>query len=136
MKRRILLWLCPMLVLFLGVGLYAVLLFNRLGGSIDVILQENYESVLAGQQMKESSERMDSGLSFALAGEERRGRDLFNENVPVFQESLQKELKNITLPGEGEVANKIKEAESRYQAAGANLLGEVRPGYAAQDVFL
>jgi NtrC-family two-component system sensor histidine kinase KinB len=116
MKRRILLWLCPMLVLFLGVGFYAVLLFNRLGGSIDVILQENYQSVLAGQQMKESSERMDSGLSFALAGEERRGRDLFNENVPVFQQSLQKELKNITLPGEGELANKIKEAESRYQA--------------------
>jgi NtrC-family two-component system sensor histidine kinase KinB len=81
-----------------------------------VILQENYESVLAGQQMKESAERMDSGLSFALAGEERRGRDLFSENVPLFQESLQKELHNITLPGEGELANKIKGAESRYQA--------------------
>jgi two-component system, NtrC family, sensor histidine kinase KinB len=116
MKRRILLWLCPMLVLFLGVGFYAVWLFNRLGGSIDVILQENYESVLAGQQMKESAERLDSGLSFALAGEERRGRELFQENIPVFQESLRKELNNITLPGEGEIANKIKESESRYQA--------------------
>jgi two-component system, NtrC family, sensor histidine kinase KinB len=116
MKRRILLWLCPIVILFLAVGLYAVLLFNRLGGSIDVILRENYESVLAGQQMKESSERMDSGLSFAAAGEERRGRDLFNENVPVFQASLQKELNNITLPGEGELADKIKEAESHYQA--------------------
>ena len=73
MKRRILLWLCPILILFVGVGLYAVLLFNRLGGSIDVILRENYQSVLAGQQMKESAERMDSGLSFGLAGEERRG---------------------------------------------------------------
>src|SRR5260370_32712990 len=116
MKRRILLWLCPILILFLGVGLYAVLLFNRLGGSIDVILKENYESVLAGQQMKESAERMDSGLSFAAAGEEQRGRELFNENVPVFQESLKKELNNITLPGEGELADKIREAESRYQA--------------------
>ena len=116
MKRRILLWFCPIVILFLGVGLYAVLLFNRLGGSIDVILRENYQSVLAGQQMKESSERMDSGLSFAMAGEERRGRDLFNENVPVFQESLKKELNNITLPGEGELANKIREAENRYQA--------------------
>ncbi len=85
MKRRILLWLCPILILFLGVGLYAVLLFNRLGGSINVILKENYESVLAGQQMKESAERMDSGISFAMAGEERRGRDLFNENVPIIQ---------------------------------------------------
>src|SRR5208283_2114501 len=55
-------------------------------------------------------------LSFAAAGEERRGRDLFNENVPVFQASLQRELNNITLPGEGELADKIREAESRYQA--------------------
>jgi NtrC-family two-component system sensor histidine kinase KinB len=116
MKRRILLWLCPILILFLGVGLYAVLLFNRLGGSIDVILRENYQSVLAGQQMKESAERMDSGLAFALAAEERRGRDLFNENVPIFGESLRKELHNITLPGEGEIAQRIGEAEGRYQA--------------------
>jgi NtrC-family two-component system sensor histidine kinase KinB len=49
MKRRILLWFCPILILFLGVGLYAVWLFNRLGPSIDVILKENYQSVLAGQ---------------------------------------------------------------------------------------
>jgi NtrC-family two-component system sensor histidine kinase KinB len=116
MKKRILLWFCPIIILFLGVGLYAVLLFNRLGGSINVILRENYESVLAGQQMKESSERMDSGLSFALAGEEKRGRDLFNENAPLFQESLKKELNNVTLPGEGELANKISGDESRYQA--------------------
>src|ERR1700745_3140688 len=116
MKRRILFWLCPILVLFFGVGLYAVRLFNQLGSSIDVILRENYQSVLAGQQMKESSERMDSGLSFALAGEEQRGRELFNENAPVFQESLQKELHNITLPGEGELADRIRDAESRYQA--------------------
>jgi two-component system, NtrC family, sensor histidine kinase KinB len=115
MKRRILLWFCPILILFLGVGLYAVWLFNRLGPSIDVILKENYQSVLAGQQMKESAERMDSGLSFALAGEERRGRDLFNENDPIFQENLRKELHNITVPGEGELANKIREAEGRYQ---------------------
>src|ERR1700733_10024647 len=116
MKRRILLWLCPILILFIGVGLYAVLLFNRLGGSIDVILRENYQSVLAGQQMKESAERMDSGLSFGLAGEERRGRDLFNENTPLFQKSLHDELNNITVPGEGEIAEKIREGESRYQA--------------------
>ena len=116
MKRRILLWLCPILVLFLGVGLYAVWLFNQLGGSIDVILRENYQSVLAGQQMKESSERMDSGLSFALAGEEQRGRELFYGNFPIFQENLNKELNNITLPGEGELADRIKRSEERYQA--------------------
>jgi two-component system, NtrC family, sensor histidine kinase KinB len=116
MKKRILLWLCPILALFLGVGLYGIWLFNQLGGSIEVILRENFQSVLAGQQMKESSERMDSGLSFALAGEEQRGRDLFDGNVPIFQESLRKELNNITLPGEGKLADKIKVSEQRYQA--------------------
>jgi NtrC-family two-component system sensor histidine kinase KinB len=115
MKKRILLWLCSILVLFLAVGFYAVWLFNQLGGSIEVILRENYQSVLAGQQMKESSERMDSGLSFALAGEEQRGRELFDSNVPIFQESLKKELRNITLPGEGKLAEGIKRSEERYQ---------------------
>ncbi|MBV8378123.1 MAG: HAMP domain-containing protein [Verrucomicrobia bacterium] len=127
MKRKILLWLCPILILFLGVGLYAVLLFNRLGGSINVILRENYDSVLAGQQMKETAERMDSGLSFALAGEEKRGRDLFEQNFPLFQKSLKKELGNITLPGEGEVADKIKEAEDRYQALARTFWGTSDP---------
>jgi HAMP domain-containing protein len=123
MKKRILLWLCPILVLFLGVGLYAVWLFNQLGGSIDVILRENYQSVLAGQQMKESSERMDSGLAFALAGEEQRGRELFNSNAPAFQESLKKELNNITLPGEGALAEGIKRSEERYQELAKNFWG-------------
>jgi two-component system, NtrC family, sensor histidine kinase KinB len=116
MKRRIFLGLLPIIVLFVGVGLYAVWLFTRLGGSIDTILRENYQSVLAGQQMKESAERMDSGLSFALAGEEKRGHDLFDLNAPIFHDSLVKELNNITLPGEGELAAKIKESEHRYQS--------------------
>src|SRR5271165_5434862 len=128
MKKRILLWLCSILVLFVGVGFYAVWLFNQLGGSIDVILRENYQSVLAGQQMKESSERMDSGLAFALSGEEQRGRDLFKNNVPIFEESLKKELNNITLPGEGELAAGIKRSEERYQALANSFWGISDPG--------
>ena len=127
MKKRILLWLCPILALFLGVGLYGIWLFNQLGSSIEVILRENYQSVLAGQQMKESSERMDSGLSFALAGEEQRGRNLFDGNVPIFQESLGKELNNITLPGEGELADKIKVSEQRYLALAKTFWGTSDP---------
>jgi signal transduction histidine kinase len=115
MKKRIFLGLAPMLILFLGIGLYAVWLFSQLGGRIDVILRENFQSVVAGQQMKESSERMDSGLSFALTGEEERGRALFESNVPIFEENLRIELGNITLPGEGELAHRIEQSEAKYQ---------------------
>ena len=116
MKKRIFLGLAPMLILFLGIGLYAVWLFSQLGGRIDVILRENFQSVVAGQQMKESAERMDSGLSFALTGEEERGRALFDNNVLIFQENLRIELGNITLPGEGELAHRIVDHRVRETA--------------------
>jgi two-component system, NtrC family, sensor histidine kinase KinB len=115
MKQRIFLGLAPILILFVGIGLYAVWLFTRLGGAVNVILRENYQCVLAGQAMKESGERMNSALSLALAGEEERGRKLFESYTPVFEEHLRHKRGSISLPGEREVADKINQAEERYQ---------------------
>jgi len=104
MKRRIAFGLAPLFLLLLAMGIYAVTLFAKLGSRVDVILRENFRSVLAGQQMKETAERMDSALLFALAGEEERGRGLYTENQPLFRAGLRTELGNITLPGEAELA--------------------------------
>ena len=49
--------------------------------------------------MKEALERMDSALLFAIGGEERAAREQFDEYRPVFEENLQIEQGNITLPG-------------------------------------
>ena len=105
MKRRILFGLAPIFVLILAMGAYAILLFTKLGTLVDVILRENFRSVLAGQQMKEAAERMDSALFFSLVGEEERGRRLYAQNLPVFNEGLKTELGNITLPGEDKLAD-------------------------------
>jgi hypothetical protein len=99
MKRRIFIGLAPLFILLILMGVYAIALFAQLGNSIDVILRENFRSVLASQQMKESTERMDSGLFFSIVGEEQRGRTLYEQNLPTFRESLNTELHNITLPG-------------------------------------
>jgi NtrC-family two-component system sensor histidine kinase KinB len=120
MKKRIFLGLIPILIVFVAIGIYAVWLFAELGGRIDVILRENYQSVLAGQQMKEALERMDSGLSFALAAEQERGKKMFDENVPLFKKGLDLELNNITLPGEGEIARKIRDDEEKYLTLAAD----------------
>lgn len=114
MKRRILIGLAPIFVLIIVMGAYAVLLFSKLGNRVDVILRENFRSVLAGQQMKETSERMDSALFFSLVGEEKRGRDLYDKNLPLFEEGLKIELGNITLPGEGAVADSIRTLHDDY----------------------
>jgi two-component system, NtrC family, sensor histidine kinase KinB len=116
MKRRIFLGLTPIFVLIVAMGAYAVLLFAKLGTRVDVILRENFRSVLAGQQMKEASERMDSGLFFSLVGEEERGRNLYTHNLPVFLEGLRIESGNITLPGEDKLAAELRRVHDLYAA--------------------
>ena len=116
MKRRIFLGLAPIFVLIVAMGAYAILLFSKLGTRVDVILRENFRSVLAGQQMKEAAERMDSGLFFSLVGEEERGRDLYVRNLPVFKEGLKTELGNITLPGEDKLADDLRRSHEEYSA--------------------
>lgn len=114
LRRKLFLGLVPLLAIVLSVGIPGVLLITKLGGSIDLILRENYASVVACQNMKESAERMDSGLAFALEGEEARGHQLFQQHVPLFEKNLQIELHNITLPGENELAHKLQKLEQDY----------------------
>jgi signal transduction histidine kinase len=114
MKQRIFLGLAPLFVLFVAMGAYAISLFSKLGNSIDVILRENFQSVLAGQQMKETAERMDSALFFSLVGEEERARKMYAENLPGFEKALDLEMHNITLPHEQDYATKVRELHEHY----------------------
>jgi signal transduction histidine kinase len=114
LNRRLLLGISPLLVIFLAVGVYGIYLFTKLGGAIDVTMRENYRSVVYSQNMKEASERMDAGLLFALGGEEARGKELFQQNVPVFEKNSDDEVHNITLPGEGELEAKVQRLHARY----------------------
>ncbi len=77
-------------------------------------MRENYRSVVYAQNMKEASERMDSGLLFALGGEDARGMTLFQQYVPVFEKNSNDEAKNITLPGEGDLEATIQRLHARY----------------------
>ncbi len=114
MNRRIIIGLAPIFVLIVAMGAYATLLFAKLGSQVDVVLRENYRSVVAGQKMKEAAERMDSSFFFSLVGEGQRGRQLFADHLPKFEEGLHAELGNITLPGEEKLARSIQSLFARY----------------------
>jgi NtrC-family two-component system sensor histidine kinase KinB len=104
-----------LLLITIIIGAQSILTLTRLGSSIDVILRENYRSVVACQTMKESLERMDSGLLFILLGENRRGGDLIRTNEMIFEDALRAELNNITLPDEGPKARDLKTLFGRYR---------------------
>ena len=114
LNRRLLLGIAPLLVIFVAVGVFGIYLFMKLGGAIDVTMRENYRSVVYAQKMTEASERMDSGLLFALSGEEARGKELFQQNVPLFEKNSDDEAKNITLPGEGDLEAKVQRLHASY----------------------
>src|SRR5208282_4726321 len=104
LQTKLLIGLLPTLAILVGLGSWAIIMFYHLGGNIDVILRENYRSILAAERMKEAVERMDSGLLFAVGGRDQRGREQFNQNRPRFEENLAIEQGNITVPGEGGLA--------------------------------
>ncbi len=114
LNTKLLIGSMPLLLIFIAVGIYAIFLLSKLGGAIDVILRENYRSVVAAQKMKESAERMDSGLLFMLGGEESRGLELFRENVPLFESNSDVEMHNITLLGEKDLAGRIVALHKDY----------------------
>lgn len=104
-----------LLLIVVIIGSQSITLLTTLGHSIDVILRENYRSVIASQEMKEALERMDGGALFTLLGDTDRGRELIAANEPTFEKALEVELDNITVPGEQEAAGRIETLFSRYR---------------------
>jgi NtrC-family two-component system sensor histidine kinase KinB len=116
LRTKLLLGLTPLLAIMVGVGLWAIATLDHLGGRIDVILRENYESVLAAEGMKEALERMDSAAQFAINGQDDRARSQFREFKPMFRRNLEKEQNNVTLfaEGEQELADRLTELYEKY----------------------
>ncbi len=107
-----------MLVVMMG----AVVNFSKLGGSINRILKDNYASVVAAQEMKETLERQDSAATFLLGGEVGLARRQFEANVPLFKNAYSAEAHNITEPGEQALADSIGTSYRSYHAALQKLL--------------
>ena len=115
LRLRIFWTLLPILGLLTILGVAGFLLLSQLSKRIDVILRENYDSVLYMENLNEAVERIDSGLQFALAGQEDLGRRQDAENWKILLESLGKEQNNITLPGEGALVSSLTDLTQQYR---------------------
>lgn len=78
------------------------------------IISNNYDSVIASQEMKESLERQDSAALFALLGARERAVAQVREHRARFDANFQKAANNITEPGETEVIETIGHDRDAY----------------------
>ncbi len=123
-----------LLIMLIG-GVQSIIQFRYLGKSIDVILKENYNSVVACQDMKEALERMDSGVLFTSLGYQQLGNEQIKKNEATFEKALQIELHNITIPGEGEKAAALQALFTSYKFKIHNLQKQSQSGN-ARRVYL
>src|SRR5262249_29695041 len=105
-------------------------LLHQLGGRIDAILRENYDSVIYMERLKEALERIDSSFTFALAGQEDKARQQYQEQWGPYQENLRKEQDNLTIPGESELVDRLAALSKIYRRLGDAFYA--RPARAAE----
>lgn len=99
LRAKILLAQTPLAGALLLIAILSALTSATLGRSAASILQDNYRSVLAAEQMKEALERIDSAAMFIVAGERTRGLAQAEQNLSRFEQQLAIQQSNITERG-------------------------------------
>ena len=113
-RQKLMLGYGGLLVIVAVIGAITIVQIRELGDAIDVILRENYRSVVACQNMKEAIERVDSGIVFTFIGSDAEGKRQIEAGMQHFSEALAVEMGNITLPGEGEKSHRLADAFAEY----------------------
>ncbi len=111
-------------ILLLAIAVSGIVMLRQvdtLGRAVDVILRENYRSVISCQNANEALERLDSGLLLSLTGETVEDA-FFAKQVETIQSEWEAELNNITVPTEGVRAEKVSKLLADFIA----LLPELR----------
>jgi hypothetical protein len=87
---------------------------REMGGVSRRIISNNYDSVVAAQEMKESLERQDSAALFALLGAHDKAMSQLREHRARFDENFQKAANNITEVGEPAAIEGIRADRDKY----------------------
>jgi two-component system, NtrC family, sensor histidine kinase KinB len=114
LRTKLLLGYLIFVAALFSLGAWSAWRLHDMGTVSRRIISENYDSVIAAQDMKESLERQDSAALFLLLDQHERAIRQRNEHRARFDAALQKAANNITEPGEPEVINRIRQQRDIY----------------------
>jgi len=95
-------------------GGWSALRLREMGGVSRRIISNNYDSVVAAQEMKESLERQDSAALFALLGAHDKALAQLREHRQRFDANFGKAANNITEIGELDAIEDIRRDRDAY----------------------
>ena len=111
-----------LIITIFAVSAWSVHHLVTLGGAIEVILVNNYKSILAAENMKEALERQDSSATFLIAGYGDKARKQFQENAERFSQEFELASANVTEEGEADILADIGTRYQEYKSTLQNFL--------------
>jgi NtrC-family two-component system sensor histidine kinase KinB len=95
-------------------GAFSAWRLRQMGNVSQTILANNYDSVVAAQDMKESLERQDSAALFFLQGANDKALVQLKEHRTRFDQNFSKAEHNITEPDEPDAIQAIRQDRATY----------------------
>lgn len=111
LKRKLAFSYGLMIIIIVAVSAWSIFNAAHLGRAINVILVNNYKSILAAENMKEALERIDSSAMFFVASHSGKARQQFADNAKTFADEFRVAADNITEPGEDQI---VADVDRRY----------------------
>ena len=124
-----------LLLLIVTTVLWSVANLQRLGSAASAILRENYRSILAMDEMSAALGLQDRASLLALLGRVEEAQSEFSQQTGIFYQWYGREKDNITIPGEGEQADRLGGAYSAYHAGFSRLVAMEREDPVSAGVY-
>ena len=136
LRAKLLLGYAVFIAALVLLGAWSALRLHDMGKVSRRIMSENYDSVVAAQEMKESLERQDSAALFALIGAREKALTQLREHRARFDASFQKAANNITEIGEPDAIEAIRRERDVYYQRFDSFLSRTTSGTQANDLAL
>jgi two-component system, NtrC family, sensor histidine kinase KinB len=130
--RKILLGYGIIILLLIGIIGLAAHYISRLESASQAILRDNYERILAAENMLEAIEQQDGSMILHLLFKTDETLDQFRENEGVFYQWLVRAKDRFTIADEVAILNRIEKGYARFLTL--FLQFEMRYGEIADDV--
>lgn len=122
LSTRLFLNLLPLVLMLLGLGVYAVVLFYWLATSVNVEAMKHYQSVAAAQSMSLALARMQGAVWMAFEEQRELGRQYFEREQKVFDQNLAVQQTNTGSPEEQVWGASLAESYHAFVEAGRRIL--------------